>query len=308
MILHRWLFYMRGKNNERTNRRPDCVTGVRRGNTFHTYFQVKRYFTKDSWEWEHYDLSGQQIGHSKLEEDGRLEAGWGNLTYYTPDKNNENWLFFRSDDYSFNESQPALKIPVIDGINPGDSGMRPVSGDYFGIREGVLVVYASDTGKYGAIDKNGRFVIPCEYDKLYSSRNGFLAYKKGSDCGLLENPVTPPKAVTDIAPEKTDTTQQEVAAVTLVKAQSKSAGKVTVTWKSGACDGYQIAFSRNKSFPITKTKLVGTNSSNSAVKTMTVGGLSTGKTYYVRVRAYQTMNGKMCYGAWSAAKKVKIKK
>lgn len=304
----------------------------------HTYFRVQRYYKKDSFTWENYDLNGNPINGARSSQDNQLCAALGDLIYWGTDSDSmyyndggENWLFGLPTDTSY--KNPVLKMPFITGVEHpsmyGD-GSHPV------IQEGVLVARAT-TGKWGAVDKDGNLVIPFEYDRLYDSRDGFLAYKKGSEYGLLENsvtppktvvdivpekpenpvappekesgsPVTPPKTVTDTVPEKTDTTQQEVAAVTLVKVQSKSAGKATVTWNSVACDGYQIAFSRNKSFPITKTKLVGTNSSNSAVKTMTVGGLSTGKTYYVRVRAYQTVNGKMCYSVWSAAKKVKIKK
>ena len=52
------------------------------------------------------------------------------------------------------------------------------------------------------------------------------------------------------------------------------------------------------------------------VKKVTVSGRSTvtkkvidlskGKTYYVKVRAYKTVNGVKVYGAYSAAKKVKL--
>ena len=37
-----------------------------------------------------------------------------------------------------------------------------------------------------------------------------------------------------------------------------------------------------------------------------VTGLSKGKTYYVRVRAYKTVNGVKVYGAYSGVKKVKL--
>ena len=34
---------------------------------------------------------------------------------------------------------------------------------------------------------------------------------------------------------------------------------------------------------------------------------SSGKTYYIKVRAYKTVNGKKYYGNWSTVKKVKVK-
>ena len=37
-----------------------------------------------------------------------------------------------------------------------------------------------------------------------------------------------------------------------------------------------------------------------------VTGLTKGKTYYVKVRAYKTVNGVKVYGAYSSVKKVKL--
>lgn len=39
--------------------------------------------------------------------------------------------------------------------------------------------------------------------------------------------------------------------------------------------------------------------------TLTVSGLSGDKTYYVRVRSYTNVNGKVYYGAWSDIKSIK---
>ena len=39
--------------------------------------------------------------------------------------------------------------------------------------------------------------------------------------------------------------------------------------------------------------------------TLTVNGLSGDKTYYVRVRSYTNVNGKVYYGAWSDIKSIK---
>ena len=32
-----------------------------------------------------------------------------------------------------------------------------------------------------------------------------------------------------------------------------------------------------------------------------------GKTYYMKIRAYKNIGGKKCYGKWSKVKKVKVK-
>ena len=40
----------------------------------------------------------------------------------------------------------------------------------------------------------------------------------------------------------------------------------------------------------------------------TIGSLTKGKTYYVRVRSFKTVNGKKYCSAWSAIKVVTVKK
>ncbi|MBR2315184.1 MAG: fibronectin type III domain-containing protein, partial [Clostridia bacterium] len=67
--------------------------------------------------------------------------------------------------------------------------------------------------------------------------------------------------------------------------------------------GYQIQYSTNKDFTDAKTKTI---TSNSTVKT-TLSSLSSGKTYYVRVRTYKTVNDVKYYSGWSAYKYVKTK-
>lgn len=78
--------------------------------------------------------------------------------------------------------------------------------------------------------------------------------------------------------------------------------KATVTYKkaSGNVSGYQIRYSRYKSFKKSKYKY--TKKTKYSVQK-----LSRKKYYYIKVRAYKTVNGKKYYGAWSNYKKVKIK-
>ena len=83
---------------------------------------------------------------------------------------------------------------------------------------------------------------------------------------------------------------------------------IIVKWKTvTGAKGYEIQYSLGKKFPTgnkTKTKTV-----KSAKKTsLTIKKLKKGKTYYVRVRAYNLDGKKKVYSAWSTKKKVKIKK
>lgn len=80
--------------------------------------------------------------------------------------------------------------------------------------------------------------------------------------------------------------------------------KVKWTWYAYG-DGYQIAYSTNKNFASSKTKRIFAGVFTDA---KTIAGLQKGKTYYVKVRAYQKSGGQRYYGAWSNVKKIKIKK
>lgn len=81
---------------------------------------------------------------------------------------------------------------------------------------------------------------------------------------------------------------------------SKSNGKVKVKWKNISGEsGYQISKS---------TKSSGTNIVATVKTTTGTSKLITatkGKTYYYKVRAYKTVDGKKIYGTWSSPKKYK---
>ena len=78
--------------------------------------------------------------------------------------------------------------------------------------------------------------------------------------------------------------------------------KLKVTYKTVSnASGYQINYATNKKFK--KAVTIKTKKT-----TYTLKKLKKGKTYYVRVRAYRTVDGKTYYGAYSAVRKVRIKK
>ena len=70
--------------------------------------------------------------------------------------------------------------------------------------------------------------------------------------------------------------------------------------------GYQIQYSTNSKFS-KKSRVIKTVKKNVITK-LTVKRLKASKTYYVRIRTYKTVNGKMYYSDWSKVKKVKTKK
>lgn len=69
-----------------------------------------------------------------------------------------------------------------------------------------------------------------------------------------------------------------------------------------AVDGYQLQYSVKKNMKSGKKKNVKANKTK-----LTVKKLKSGKKYYVRIRAYKTINGKKVYSKWSKKIKVKIK-
>lgn len=93
-----------------------------------------------------------------------------------------------------------------------------------------------------------------------------------------------------------------VSKATIKTLKSTAKKKAVVSWNavSGA-KGYEITYSRDKKFKSKKTVTI-----TSRTKTLT--GLVSGKTYYVKVRAYKIdSTGKKVYGTSSTVKTVKVK-
>ena len=82
-----------------------------------------------------------------------------------------------------------------------------------------------------------------------------------------------------------------------VKASSNSYNSIKITWnKAAGADGYKIYRATSKSGKYSAIKTVTSASTLSYTNT----GLTTGKTYYYKVRAYRTVNGSKVYGSYSS--------
>lgn len=88
------------------------------------------------------------------------------------------------------------------------------------------------------------------------------------------------------------------------KAVSNKKKQMKVTWKkvSGA-SGYVVQYSTKSNFKKAKTKVIQKGTAAST----TIKKLKSNKTYYVRVRAYKSIDGKKVYTSYSAKKHVKVK-
>ena len=88
------------------------------------------------------------------------------------------------------------------------------------------------------------------------------------------------------------------AAVKKVTGKSKAA--VVKVKKVKGADGYQVQYSKKANFKSAKK-------ANTKKLNVTLKRLSKGSKYYVRVRAYKTINGQKVYTKYSAKKTVKVK-
>ncbi len=113
----------------------------------------------------------------------------------------------------------------------------------------------------------------------------------GSHCSVCKKVIVAQKAVAKLG----------APAITKLVAAKK---KFTVTWKAvGGVDGYEVQYSLKKN--MSGAKLVAVGGAKSY--TRAISGLKAKKVYYVRIRAYKTVNGKKLYSAWTPVKNIKTK-
>lgn len=128
---------------------------------------------------------------------------------------------------------------------------------------------------------------PCEIYKFrirgYKTLYGITYYGNWTSCTAVTKPLTP-----SIKTPSTNKNHQ-----------------IKVNWgKSTGCSGYQIQYSKSKSFnTVVASKYV----KKENTKSYTGKNFTKNKKYYVRVRAYKNVNGSKIYSDWSKVKSVKCK-
>ena len=127
------------------------------------------------------------------------------------------------------------------------------------------------------------YTVSYSNNKNVGTSNVYV-YGKGNYSGSLS-------AKFDIVPAK----QQ------IQKLETKYKGFYIDWAQKGSATGYDIEYSVNANMSSAVSKHLTANKPD----TLTVSGLSGDKTYYVRVRSYTNVNGKVYYGAWSDVKSIK---
>ena len=155
--------------------------------------------------------------------------------------------------------------------------------------------YVTSISGSGTIDYNG-----------YTLYVNGTAYTSGTPGGSVsEGSVTASddNYITDDTSDESaaDETKVSVSSTKVTKVnRSKNGKKLTVkVAKVSDADGYEVQYSTSSKFTTKTTKKVSMKKTKTTIKK-----LKKKKTYYVRVRAYKTVNGKKVYSDWSSVKKV----
>lgn len=144
-------------------------------------------------------------------------------------------------------------------------------------------------------------------------KNGGKTLTKGTDYTVsYKNNVKPGKATITITGKGNYTGKKTVyfnivpKKAAISKLASTKKATMSVTWKKDStASGYQVVIAKNSKF--TSGKVTATITKNTTT-TKTFTKLSKGKKYYVKVRAYKTIDGKKVYGSYSAVKTKTVKK
>ena len=144
----------------------------------------------------------------------------------------------------------------------------------------------------------------------YKSSNTKVATVNSSGKVTLKGPGKATITITATATSKYNAATKKITVtvkpkkVTGLKAKNGKK-RMTVRWKRDSkVTGYQLTYAQNKKFKKGKKNI--TIRKNKAVK-RTIKKLKARKTYYVKIRAYKKVGKTKIYGAYSKAKKVRVR-
>lgn len=188
---------------------------------------------------------------------------------------------------------PSYKIPTVTGVavkSKTTSTITLVWDKAVDVTEYAVYKFNNSTNQYDRVGTVGNSANSYKVSKLKAGTvyqfkvAAVVNGKVGTKSNYIKASTAPAKAV-------------------ISSASSPSKKSIKVKIGSVACSGYQLQWSTKKKFSSNYKSVT----FSSSTKTKTIKTSQRKKTYYVRVRAYRTVNGKKVYGSWSTVKAVKTK-
>ena len=219
-------------------------------------------------------------------------------------------IYLKHPTYSISSIKQVLKNYAVDR---GATGKDTKYG--YGVIQGLGSYYAEDSGdlllksvslKYskmqytGAARKNPVVQVKASSGKVLPTSAYKVTYSKNTSVGTATVKIT---GCNGHRGTITKTFEIVPKSVSITSLTNKSSRKLYVKWSSSkSYQGYQVQYATNSSFTKGKHSVKQSGTSTSR----TYSGLSKGKRYYVRVRAYKKVNGTTHYGYWSPVKSIRI--
>lgn len=192
-----------------------------------------------------------------------------------------------SDDTSVDE--PTVGKTSISKVTNTDKGIK-VEWKKVSDAEGYYVYRAKDGGKYSKVATTDKL----SYVDTKATVNG----SKYSYKIVAYNDSVVSKASAVVSTYR-------LSSPVVNSISNKKAKTISVAYKKNAsATGYQIQYGLKSDFSSSKTVKIAKNT----VVSKDITKLTKGKTYYVRIRAYKTVDGKTVNSAWSVTKKIKVVK
>ncbi len=191
---------------------------------------------------------------------------------------------------SYKETTPMLTLPVVKNLKVTSAGTDniKVSWDKVKSAKKYKISYSTNGTKWESITttKNSAKLTGLTSMKTYYIK---VQAVSGSNEGYSSKVVSaftlPPKA-------------------SIGSLESAKAGQLKVNWTSiSRVSGYEIHYSTTSDFSKDTAKV----SAGSKKTAATIKKLTSGKTYFVKIRAYKKVDEKKIYGAFSATKKLAVK-
>ncbi|MCD8019517.1 MAG: leucine-rich repeat protein [Clostridiales bacterium] len=143
----------------------------------------------------------------------------------------------------------------------------------------------------------------------YSSNNSKISINSGGKISVKKKYMgTATIKITAAATKNYKKTTKKITitvgpAKTSISSLTSGSGKIKATWKKVAsCDGYEVYISSTSNFKKNIRHETGITQNSVSVK-----GMSSGTTYYVKVRAYKKVGKKTYYAPWSEAQSIQTK-